>query len=101
MRRSSNGRDKGKKTSDKESFYSIEGIVGHRYDKLRSKYVLELEIKWVGYEETTWERFDEFVKDIPDEVERYIVKSIMTPQSKLKDSNSELNKENAILKKQQ
>ena len=72
MRR--NGREKPKKEKEKENFYSIEGIVGHRYEKVRSKYILELEIKWDGYEETTWELFDEFVKDIPDEVEKYIVK---------------------------
>jgi len=39
-----------------------------------SKGRVEIEVKWEGYEETTWENFETFAKDSAREVEKYLVR---------------------------
>ena len=46
---------------------------------------LEIEIKWEGYEETTWENFEMFAKDSPKEIEKYLVKSVLGPHQRMVD----------------
>ena len=75
--------------------------MGHRFEKLRHKYVLELEVKWDGYDQTTFESFDSLVKDTPHEVERYLVRAVIAPTHKLREINKELTESTAILKRQE
>jgi hypothetical protein len=76
-------------------------VVGHRFEKLKSKWVLEMEVKWDGYEQTTFESFESLVKDTPNEVERYLVRSVIAPTCKLRETNKELTEATSILKKQE
>ena len=66
----------------KDDWYVVDGIVGHRIDRGH----IELEIKWEGYEETTWEAFDGFAKDSPREVEKYFARYVVSPFKKFKEN---------------
>jgi hypothetical protein len=78
------GGDKGPKKG--KDWYAVDAIVGSRLLKGR----VELEVKWEGYEETTWENFEAFAKDSPREVEKHLAKSVLGPHSKLLDQRNEL-----------
>lgn len=51
---------------------------------------LEIEIKWEGYEETTWENFEMFAKDSPKEIEKYLVKSVLGPHQRMVDQKNDM-----------
>ena len=72
--------------------YVVNVIVGLRLDKGH----VELEIKWEGYEETTWENFDGFAKDSPKEVEKYFARYVISPFKKYKDQHTELENTNKM-----
>ena len=41
--------------------YQIEDVLDHKIEREAArKAVLYLEVKWLGYEETTWEKFTQF-----------------------------------------
>lgn len=64
--------------------------MGHRLLGSRTKKQLELEVKWEGYDETTWEIFEDFVKDTPNEVEKYLVRNVLTNFTRVRDARDEL-----------
>ena len=84
MRVNKDKKDKNAGTTKGKDFYAIDAIVGHRFIGERAKNKIELEVKWEGYEETTWERFEDFVQDASKEVEKYLVRFIVTPGLKIK-----------------
>ena len=49
--------------SNESGFYEIESVISHRVFLKARKYIIQLEVKWKGYEETTWEDFTDFAKD--------------------------------------
>ena len=66
--------------SQERGWYAVEGIIGHRVVKYKKRDVIELQIKWEGYDEPTWESFTHFVKETTPMVERYLTqKSLMKP----------------------
>lgn len=62
------------KKSQERGWYRVEGIIGHRINKKKSKDNIELKVKWEGYSEPTWEIFSSFVKDTAPMVERYLIR---------------------------
>ena len=47
--------------SNGEEIYYVEKVVGHRIENPDAKNKeIELEIKWIGYTECTWEPFEQF-----------------------------------------
>jgi hypothetical protein len=42
---------------------AIENVISHRVHLKARKYIIQLEVKWKGYEETTWQDFTDFAKD--------------------------------------
>lgn len=60
--------------SNEEGFYEVERVTAHRVALKGKRNVLELEVKWKGYEETTWESFAEFARDSPELVQKYFLK---------------------------
>ena len=38
-------------------------MISHRVYLKARKYIIQLEVKWKGYEETTWQDFTDFAKD--------------------------------------
>lgn len=61
-----------KKKKD-NGWYRVKKISGIRIVKEKNQEVIELKVHWVGYDETTWERFSTFIKDASVLVERFIV----------------------------
>ena len=59
--------------SESEKF-DIETIVSHKRDQIKADRDKELllEIKWVGYTETTWEPFSSIKSDCPEMVKQYM-----------------------------
>ena len=66
--------------SQERGWYAVEAIIGHRTVKQKKRDTIELQIKWEGYEDPTWESFTHFVKETTPMVERYLTqKSLMKP----------------------
>ena len=49
--------------SNESGFYEIENVISHRVHLKARKYIIQLEVKWKGYEEKTWQDFTDFAKD--------------------------------------
>lgn len=47
-------------------FFEIEKVVDHKFVNSGKKREIKLQIKWKGYEDTTWEKFTRFAKDSPE-----------------------------------
>lgn len=80
---------------DGVELYEVERVIDHRYKKGLKTNKIELEIKWVGYEETTWENFKEFAQDSPDLLHDYWMKqdkSLRNFQNLAKDQDVILKK---------
>ena len=57
-----------------QEFYAIEKILGHKRGKISSKRGEELllNVKWAGYDESTWEPFQNMKEDCPPKVVAYL-----------------------------
>ena len=64
--------------------------------KYKKRDTIELQIKWEGYDDPTWESFTHFVKETTPMVERYLnQKSLMKPlqvQAELEKRRKHMNK---------
>ena len=66
--------------TEANGYYKVEAITGHRYNEDEKK--IELQIKWEGYTEQTWEAFEGFARDTAPMVERYLLRHIVKPLNK-------------------
>lgn len=58
----------------------MDRIEGHRITReKKNKDFVELKVSWEGYSEPSWERFDGFVKDAAQKVERYLIRNQIRP----------------------
>jgi len=77
---------------EQHGWYEVESIADHRIESQKGlRPQIALGIKWKGYDELTWEKFDPFVKDAPALVESYLLKNILLPYKKLLDTSNNLN----------
>ena len=68
------------KKSVVSGWFKVDGIVGHRINKVKNKESVEFRVKWQDYKEPTWESFTSFVKDTAPMVERYMLtKNLLAP----------------------
>lgn len=62
-----------KKAESTGGWYKVDSIQNHQIVKEEGRKVLQFEVKWANYDETTWENFDPFVKDTTPMAEKYII----------------------------
>ena len=68
-----------------KDWYTVDAILASRVDKGH----LEIEIKWEGYTETTWENFEMFCKDSPRDIEKYLIKQVIGPYQRMLEAKNE------------
>lgn len=66
-------------------WYRVEGITNHRVNTDGKRDKFELKVNWEGYADKTWEGFSGFVKDTTPMVERYLIRSLLTPLAEAKE----------------